>query len=976
MKTFTAISRQRLFWARGLMAICAMIVPAGLVPSAGAQQVAPRISSEISSAEQSTLKDSLHPLAQAQFDAGRMSGNSRFNGITMVFGRSATQEAALKNLIAAQQNPASPFYHQWLTPDQFAARFGMADSDLNKVENWLQNQGFTIDQVARGKDAIQFSGTARQVELAFSTEMHNYKINGTQHFAPSTALSVPSAFASTVLGIKNLDDFRPHAQVLLQRNTHANLRGNMRTNIRTGGSFTGAGSTNGSNEVILFAPGDIRVAYDISPLYNAGITGSGQSLTIVGQSAVLTSDLEAFQTNSGLSIKDPSIFLVPNSGDSTVEETGDEAESDLDLEWSNAIAPGATINFVYVGNSQNYSAFDSLEYAIDQQIGTIISSSYGTCEVSLGGQTLESFLERGTSQGQTIMSASGDDGSTDCYGIPGLTTAQQEALAVDYPASSPNVTGVGGTEISSANSNYLTVGDGYWEANSGSSDIVNSVLQYIPEMTWNDDQSNCGQSNCLSSGGGGASTLFAKPSWQANVAGIPTDGKRDVPDLALYASPENPGYLFCSSDSSAWSQGQGSSCTSGFEDINSGYLTAAGGTSFAAPIFSGVLALINQKQGYTTGQGNINSTLYTLASDSATYALAFHDITTGNNNCDASENCSGSSGFSAGVGYDQATGLGSIDAANLAGVWPASTGGSLIATTTTITASNSAPNVNASDNFTITVSGTTGTPTGTITLAVDGGTPITETLASNGTYVYTTSFATAGAHTILAAYVANSTYAASTGSVTVEVATISSGSGTIAVTSSPSTLTVAQGSSGNETITVKPGGGYTGTVYLSFDTSNDNALQNLCYEFGDTNSAGYGVVPITGTASATTLLNLDANAADCSSTAAMRPSGKHALRMLHPANSAKNTRGNPLPYTVAFAGLLLMGFLGRSSRKLRGLVAVLALAVAGLAVSACGGVTNTTLSNPPTGTYTITVTGQDSVTSTITSTSTFTFVIN
>ena len=455
----------------------------------------------------------------------------------MIFGRSAAQEADLKNLITAQQNPASPLYHQWLTPDQFAARFGMADSDVSKVENWLQEQGFTIDEVARSKNAIHFSGTARQVELAFATELHHYNINGTQHFAPSTALSVPSAFASAVLSVENLDDFHPHAQVLLQKNMHANLR--------TRGSFTGAGSTNSSNQVILFAPGDIYTAYDISPLLNASVTGTGQSITIIGQSAVLTSDLEAFQTNSGLSIKDPTFYLVPNSGDSTVQTNGDEAESDLDLEWSNAMAPGASINFVYVGNNSSYSAFDSLQYAIDQKIGTIVSSSYGTCEVSLNGQTLETTLEQGTAQGQTIVAAAGDDGSTDCYGINGLTTTQQQALAVDYPASSPNVTGVGGTEISSANSNYTTVGDGYWESDSASSDIVNSVLQYIPEMAWNDDPSNCsGQTNCLSSGGGGASTLFTKPTWQTGVSGIPSDGQRDVPDLSIYASPNIPGYLF------------------------------------------------------------------------------------------------------------------------------------------------------------------------------------------------------------------------------------------------------------------------------------------------------------------------------------------------------------------------------------------------------------------------------------------------
>jgi subtilase family serine protease len=944
----------------GLVAACLLTVL-----SAGAQ--APRIAGEIGNGQQSTLENSLHPLAQAQFDAGRMAADTRLNGISIVFNRSAAQEADLKALIAAQQNPASPLYHEWLNPDEFAARFGMAGADLSKVESWLEQQGFSIDSVARSKNGIHFSGTARQVEQAFSTEMHYYKVNGAEHFAPSTALSVPSGFAAAVLGIKNLDDFRPTAHVVLRKNMHP------KTN------FTGAGSTNASNETIFFAPGDIKTAYDITPLYNASVTGSGQSITIVGQSSVVTADLEAFQNAAGLTVKDPSEYLVAGSGTSAVS-SGDEAESDLDLEWSNAIAPGATINFVYVGNNQAYSAFDSIQYAIDNQIGTIISSSYGVCEAALDGETLESSFEQGTAQGQTFMAAAGDDGSTDCYGTSGLTTTQQEALAVDYPASSVYVTGMGGTEISNANSSYSTVGDGYWEANSGTTDIINSVLQYIPEMVWNDDTPNCGQTNCLSASGGGASTLFTKPTWQAGVAGIPSDGKRDVPDLALYGSPNFPGYLFCSSDTSAWSSGQVSSCTSGFEDSSTGDLTAAGGTSFDAPIFSGIVALINQKQNYTTGQGLINPTLYTLASNSATYASAFHDITSGNNDCEAgSANCANTDGFSAGVGYDQVSGLGSVDATVLATAWPANstTPPTLIATTTTITASSSAPNVGASDTFTITVTGASGTPTGSVTLTVDTNTPITETLSSNGTFVYSTSFSTAGSHTILAAYVANSTYAASTGSVTVNVATVSSGKGTITLAATPTTLTVPQGSSGNETISVTPGSGYTGTVDLSFDTSNDTALQNLCYNWTNINSAGDGTVAITSATTAeTTTLTLDANASDCASTAAIQKSGKHALRALHATGAAKSTGGSPLPLGVAFAGLLLAGFIGRSSRKLRGLAGLIVLAAAGLAVTACGGVTTTPDSNPPTGTYTITVTGTDSATSTITTTSTFTLVIS
>ena len=983
MKTVARISRQTFLWMCGLSAVCTILVPsagAQLQPGAGApKQPAARISGEVNSNEQATLRNSLHPMAEKQFDAGRMPSDTKLGGITMIFTRSAEQETAVRTLMAEQQNPASPLYHQWLTPDQFAARFGMSDADLTKVKNWLEQQGFSIDQVARSKNAIHFSGSVRQVEQAFSTEMHYYKVQGTQHFAPSTELSVPSAIANTVLVIQNLDDFHPHSHAVYRKNA------------RVKPSFTAAGSTNATNEQIFFAPGDIYTAYNIQPLISASVTGAGQSITLVGQSAIQTSDIENFQNAAGLAVKDPTQYLVPNSGNSAVS-AGDESESDLDLEWSGAMAPGATINFVFVGNSGNYSAFDSILYAIDENIGTIISSSYGECEAALPLSTLasgtnlqtglEAAFEQAATQGQTVMAAAGDDGSTDCSG-ENISTAQDEALAVDYPASSANVTAMGGTEINQTNASYETVGLGYWQSDPGTTNIVTSVLQYIPEQVWNDDAESVADGGGLSAGGGGASALFPKPSYQTGVPGIPMDGKRDVPDLALYASAFNPGYLFCTSDTTAFVQGQQSSCNSGFQDSATGDFTAAGGTSFNGPIFSGILALINQKQNYTAGQGLINPTLYTLASNSTTYASAFHDITVGNNDClGGSEFCSGTPGFSAGVGYDQATGLGSIDAANLVAAWPAnsSTAPVLLPTTTTITAANSAPNVNVSDAFTITVASTSGTPTGTVNLTVDGGTAMAETLLSNGTFVYTTSFATVGSHTILAEYPSNSMFAGSSSSVTVNVSAVSSGKGTIALASSPSTLTVGQGKTGgaNETLTLTPAGGYTGTVDLTVNTSNNTALQNLCIFPPNVNSAGDGTVVVGGTAAVTATITMDADAADCATQAAMRATGKRPLRMLQggATTSSKNTGSGPVPLTVAMAGLLLVGFMGRGSRRLRGLAGLLILATVGLAVTACGGVTMTPFSNPPTGTYTITVSGQDSVTSSITGSTSFTLVIN
>jgi hypothetical protein len=315
-----------------------------------------------------------------------------------------------------------------------------------------------------------------------------------------------------------------------------------------------------------------------------------------------------------------------------------------------------------------------------------------------------------------------------------------------------------------------------------------------------------------------------------------------------------------------------------------------------------------------------------------------------------------------------------VDLNNLATAWPASTGPALIGTTTTVTASNTAPTVNVSDNFTIAVTSNTGitVPTGTVAITVDGGTAITQTLSANGTYVYTTSFSTAGSHQVVAAYSGDTTHAASTGVSTVNVAGISTGTGSISLAAT--NVTVPQGSQANSTITVTPANGYQGTVELTFDTSNDNALQNLCYEFTNMASNGDGTVVITGTAAVATQLTLDTNAADCA-TALVKPGGKQPFHNLHRANTSQNKTPNPVPATLALAGLLLAGFFSRSSRKLRYLLPLLALAAVGLAITACGNNISNNFTDPPKGTYTVTVTGQDATTATINATTTFTLTI-
>jgi subtilase family serine protease len=961
--------------------LCTMLVACTMTAGfLGAQAPSRRITAEITRSAMSPLQGSEHPLALPQNDAGRMPGDSRLSGISLYFSRSAAQQADFESLLAAQQDPSSPRYHQWLTPDQFAARFGMAQSDIEQVQSWLQQQGFSIDSVARSRNMIRFSGTVNQVEQAFSTQMHYYQSGGNRHFAPFSALSVPAALSPVVAGIRNLDNFRPRPQYIVPR----------------------AAFTSGQTHNVFFAPGDIATVYDVTPLYSASVNGTGQSIAVAGQSAIQVTDIENFQSASGLTKKDPTLVLVPGTGDSTVQATGDEGESDLDVEWSGAMAPGANVVFVYTGSNNAFGVFDSVQYAVDELIAPIISLSYASCETELNTSSLgilETVMSQAASQGQSIITASGDQGSTACSGDTRLTTAQQQAVAVNYPASSAYVTGMGGTEITAANSTGTNTT--YWTGGSSTSDTTTSAIKYILEVAWNDDSSQGG----LSATGGGTSALVNRPSWQTGVPGIPSGTMRLVPDISLYSSPALPGYLYCTSDQTNWNTTsqpvQTGSCGSGFRaGSTDNTLTVAGGTSFAAPIFAGMLALINQKAGYSTGQGLINTTLYKLAADSATYASAFHDVTTGNNNCTAGATlCSSTTGFSAGTGYDEVTGLGSVDLSNLASKWPVNAGSSAgqIATTITVVPANATPAVSVADTFTITVAEASGsgTPTGTVTLKIDGGTDCGglsgdtcggttvsgQALSSNGTFTYSATFTTTGTHSILAQYSGDATHAPSTGVGSVTIGTTSSGKGTI--TMAATNVTVKQGSSSPSTITVTPAGGYTGTVLIGItNTSNNNALSNLCFSFTTTLTSGQGSMVVSSTTAATTLLTFDANASDCSSTTGASKPGLHSLRSLR-GNSISRGPGprqapNRLPAEVAFAGLLLAGFLGRYARKFRSAAWIIVLASAGLAMTACGGSSSssTTVPNPPKGTYTITLTGSDSVTASITTTTTLTLTID
>jgi hypothetical protein len=592
---------------------------------------------------------------------------------------------------------------------------------MGKVVEWLESRGLSVDDVARSRNWVVLSGTVAQVQAAFRTEIRRYRVDGEEHFANATEPSIPAALENIVLGIRGLDDFRPMP------------RNKVRPLPLSDPRFTGPGGGH------LLAPGDIGTIYNVNPLYSRGINGNGQKLVVVGQTDVALSDIRFFRQQFGLPANDPQMVLVAGSSDPGTSKN-DLSEANLDLDWTGAVAPNASIIYV---NSTNI--YNSVQYAIDQNLAPVISMSYGYCEPKISSSPassaafFRSLAQQANASGITWLASSGDNAAADCDSGASATTG----LSVDLPASVPEVTGVGGTEFNEGSGNFWNNPPN--NANGG------SAISYIPEMVWNDTASR----KVIIGGGGGASMFFTKPLWQTGP-GVPTDGVRDVPDVSFAASPDHDGYYFA---------------------VN-GVLQVVGGTSVATPVFAGMISLLNQSQvanGAKAGLGNINPTLYALAQSTPN---VFHDVTVGNNivPCTAgSPNCvNGSLGFSAGAGYDRATGLGSVDASNLVAAW---SGRTTSGTTTTFAANPASILMSASTVLTATVRAATGTttPTGSVSFTVNttalGSANLTPSTAGIATATLTVpgSQLAVGANVITASYSGNAGFNASSGTVTVTV---------------------------------------------------------------------------------------------------------------------------------------------------------------------------------------------------------------
>jgi uncharacterized protein (TIGR03437 family) len=690
-----------------------------------------RLSGPIDASRMVALSGHVHPRARAEFDQGPVDPSLQISNVILGLKLTPAQQADLQQFLTAQQDPASPDYHRWLTPDQFAARFGAAQADIDQTTAWLRSQGLSVDTVSSVRNWIAFSGSAQSIGAALHTEFHRFVSGGETHFANAVEPSVPEALAPVVSGLLGLHDYRP------KRVHSMHLQDPLLT------------SYDGSH---VPGPADLALIYDFQQLYNLGVDGTGQSIAIAGQSNVHSTDIALYRKHFNLS---PANFTTKVFGPSPAPDPISEQEADLDIEWAGGIARNANIILVYSND-----AFQSLIYSIDQNVAPVVSLSFGDCERYWVSDALlyQNIMQQGNAQGQTVVIAGGDAGAAECD-IQFTNPLAANGLAADFPSSIPETTAVGGSQFSDTRGNY-------WNSTPDANGAF--VVSYIPEAVWNETALD----GTIAAGGGGASAVFPKPAWQTGP-GVPNDQARDLPDIALNASADHDGYLLC----------------------NGGNCGVSGGTSAATPVFAGMVALINHyltKKGVISqpGLGNVNPVLYRMSRNNPN---AFHDITQGNNilPCGAeTPNCvNGQLGYSAGLGYDLASGLGSLDVYNLATQWDLRAQ-SEPALTLTVTPSSATLNDTLQLQATLQVSGAP--PTGQVTFSYQGGSFPGSSLLTGAALLGSTTLTgtlapisvpaselALGPGTVVASYSGDSVYNNANASAPVNVSLPSSGSAVV-----------------------------------------------------------------------------------------------------------------------------------------------------------------------------------------------------
>jgi hypothetical protein len=931
------------------LAVCAWLALALSGVALAAETAVPnRITHAIDETKLVRLQGNVHPMARAEFDKGALAGSTSLERMVLVLKRSPEQEAALTAFAGQQYDRTSPNFHHWLTPEEFGETYGPSNNDLLIVTSWLQNHGFQIYQVSKGRVTIEFSGTAEQVQQAFHTEIHRFFVKGEEHIANVSDPQIPEAIAPVVEGIASLHNFFPKPQMIKGAFVTRNAKTGKVTPVKQvakGGSlpqYTYTDNNGYTREDI--SPYDFATIYNVLPLWNAGIKGAGQKIAISGASDISLADVATFQKSFGLPNNPPTI--IHNGTDPGLTD-GARGENTLDVEWSGAVAPQATVVMVVSASTQTtFGGQLSDAYIVDNLTASVMSASYGSCELNLGttgNSAYNKIWQQGAVEGISIFESAGDQGSAGCESqdTP-APNASSTGLQVNGMASSPYVTAVGGTDFlwqtapsistywNTTNSANGATAKGYipeipWNSTCASTYIVSLSTDTTPEQFCNDAYN--GQYDAyqdlvvIAAGSGGKSACttptgttpasceggYAKPAWQVGT-GVPSDGKRDLPDVSLFASGGYPdglvgsAYLICDSETE--------SCN--YTNPDEIIYQEVGGTSVSSPAMAGIMALILQKMGEP--QGLANPVFYELAQleslsscNSNTVqngsSCVFYDTTSGTNSqvcVTGSPNCvtttSGDtlgvlSGYSAGTGYDLATGLGSINANNLANSWAAGVSrqalvlspASLTFTSTGVGTASAAQTVTVSNTgskaYPVTISsvGLSGTNASSYSETTTCGT----TLAASSTCTISVTFKPTTTGTLTAKVVLKDN---ATGSPQSAALSGSVASGSPVASVSPGSLTFASTPEGSTTAAQVVTLNNTGGATLTINTGGISISGTNASSFADTTTCG------------STL----AAGANCTISVTFKPAATGTLTAT--LNIADNASGSPQKVTLTGTG--------------------------------------------------------------------------
>jgi len=897
-------------------------------------QIAPRITSPVNESSLVTLTGNVSSRARAEFDLGAASPSTQLSHVRLMLSRTSAQEAALNKYLADLQDKSSPNYHKWLAPAQFGKLYGPADSDVAAIVAWLQSRRLRVDGVSSGRTNIAFSGSVAQIEQAFHTSIHSYQAHGEQFFSNNSNPKIPAALAGVVSGVARLNTIRPRPQHAANQlgvydpATHRLKAAQPSQSRRPKAELTTGSGTTADPYQLFIVPGDAATIYDtpnttLNANFTSGtsITGSGVTIGVGGDAAIQASTVVSYR-NRFLGDSNPPIITNVDNTTSTT----DTDEAYIDTELAGGLAPGATIHF--------YTA-STLDIAIEQMLADnsvdIFSLSFGQCELSLTtpeNALINGWWQQAATQGIAVTVATGDNGSAGCDNNS-TETAATSGFAVSGYASTPFNIAVGGTDlIGLLDQSTFTTYVSDPSANSGTT-LYRTAQKYIPESTWNDSTTTdttldsnvaftdptSGATN-INAGSGGSSSCstntstdaaigtctsgYGKPAWQTGV-GVPGDAVRDIPDISLMsgAGGDNASWLVCTDDvgpnSATPPVNVAADCT--IQSDGQFYFFGFGGTSTASPAFAGILAIVQQSS--NNGRlGQAAKQLYDLY-NGAGAPLIFNDITVGNNSVycasgspDCALNGAGSyflTQFDTTIGYDLATGLGSVDVNQLIAYWGTATGDSPVKVTVTPTPSNTVDTITPLQvRVAVTDPANLGTPSGNVTISGGGYVaplPAKAVDASgNATLTIPAGALKAGTDTLTVLYngdTTDGTYSVGTGTASVTVSKVSSSltitapssnpstaplvvtgtvsgggpapTGTVTVTTAGFTSAAATLTGGNYSITIPANTLAIGTYTLTVNYSGD-AIYNTSNNTAPVNVPGFtlSATPLSFTAGAST----------------------------------------------------------------------------------------------------------------------------